>query len=70
MINLNKEKFKEDIREALMLKGTVLEDATKREVYEAVTTSIMKNVTANWLATRKTYEDKEVKQAYYLSAEF
>ena len=70
MININKEKFKEDIREALMLKGTVLEDATKRELYEAVTTSIMKNVAENWLATKKTYEDKEVKQAYYLSAEF
>jgi starch phosphorylase len=70
MINIDKEKFKEDIREALMLKGTLLEDATKREIYDAVTTAIMKNVAENWLDTKKTYDEKEVKQAYYLSAEF
>lgn len=70
MIDFNREKFKEDISDILVLKGTKLENATKREIYDAVTTSLMKLVSRNWMDTRASYDKQEVKQAYYLSAEF
>jgi len=70
MLEINKKKFKEDIIENLILRNTTLEKATKRELFDAVSNSVMKLVTKNWLATNETYEKEEVKQAYYLSAEF
>ncbi len=70
MITIDKKRFKEHIIETLNLRGTNLKKATKRELFDAVSLAAMSIVTKNWMETKETYEEKEVKQAYYLSAEF
>lgn len=70
MITIDKKAFKQHIVDNLRLNGTTLEEANKRELYDAVSKAAMNTVTENWLDTKKTYEQEDVKQAYYLSAEF
>jgi len=70
-MKLDKNKLKEQI--SLRLKrqfGKELSQASKQDIYDAVSSSVMDYVLDNWMATRKAYEAKPVKQAYYLSAEF
>ena len=70
MLKINKEEFKANIVNNLRFAGTTLENATKREIFDAVSKSAMNIITKDWLITKSTYEKEEVKQAYYLSAEF
>lgn len=70
MYKIDKEEFKKNITNNLQLMGTSIEKATKRNIFDAVSKSVMNIVTANWLNTVNTYEKFEVKQAFYLSAEF
>ncbi len=70
MLKINKEEFKANIVNNLRFAGTTLENATKREIFDAVSKSAMNIITKDWLNTKSTYEKEEVKQAYYLSAEF
>lgn len=70
-MKINKADFKTNVLSKLKERaGKTLETATKREVFEAVSYAAMDTVLDNWIATRKTYEEQDVKQAYYLSAEF
>jgi len=67
----DKEKFKASIRTRLKRNyGKNLEEASKHDIYDAVSTAVMDHIQTNWMATRKEYEDKKVRQMYYLSAEF
>ncbi len=70
MVTIDKTRFKEHIIETLNLRGTNLKKATKRELFDAVSLAAMSTVSKNWMETKETYEEKGVKQAYYLSAEF
>ena len=70
MLKINKEEFKANIVNNLRFAGTTLENATKREIFDAVSKSAMNIITKDWLITKSIYEKEEVKQAYYLSAEF
>ncbi len=70
MVTIDKTRFKEHIIETLNLRGTNLKKATKRELFDAVSLAAMSIVSKNWMETKETYEEKGVKQAYYLSAEF
>lgn len=70
MVDIDKKWFKEHIVETLNLRGTTLKKATKRELFDAVSLAAMSIVAKNWTDTKEVYEEKEVKQAYYLSAEF
>ncbi|BDU50738.1 glycogen/starch/alpha-glucan phosphorylase [Haliovirga abyssi] len=70
-MNINRGEFKENIK--LKLKeqfGKTISCATKQEIFDAVSRAAMDYVLDNWLDTKKTYAEEEVKQAYYLSAEF
>ena len=70
MLRVNKEEFKLSIIDNLRFLGTTLECATKREIFDAVSKTAMNIVTQDWLETKKTYDELDIKQAYYLSAEF
>lgn len=70
MFRINKEKFRTDTIRNLKLHGTILEKATKREIFEAVSKTAMDLVASDWRETKKTYDNEDIKQAYYLSAEF
>ena len=70
MLRIDKEEFKLSIIDNLRFFGTTLECATKREIFDAVSRTAMNIVTQDWLETKKTYDELDIKQAYYLSAEF
>ena len=70
-MKFDKETFKESIRTRLKRNyGKNLEEASKHDIYDAVSASVMENIQTNWMATRKSYEDGKIRQMYYLSAEF
>ncbi len=70
-MNFDKEAFKTSIRTRLKRNyGKHLEEANKHDIYDAVSASVMEYIQTNWMATRKTYEEKPCRQMYYLSAEF
>jgi len=70
-MKIDKKKFKDEIVEKLKIRfGKTLENATKREIFESVCYATMMYISDNWVATRQTYEKKNVKQAFYLSAEY
>jgi len=70
-MEFDKEKFKASIRTRLKRHyGKNLEEANKHDIYDAVSTAIMDHIQTNWMATRKQYEEGQVRQMYYLSAEF
>ena len=50
--------------------GKTLEEAHEFELYNAVSRAAMDFVVEQWYNTKKTYAKKQVKQAYYFSAEF
>ena len=70
-MEFDKEKFKNSIRTRLKRQyGKNLEEASSHDIYDAVSTAVMDHIQTNWMATRKEYEDNQVRQMYYLSAEF
>lgn len=65
------EKFKEDLSARLKRQyGKDISQANKHDLFDAVSASVMELIMENWMATRAEYNEKEVKQLYYLSAEF
>ncbi|WP_028973636.1 glycogen/starch/alpha-glucan phosphorylase [Spirochaeta cellobiosiphila] len=50
--------------------GKELSEASEHDIYDAVSSTIMDYILDHWMDTRKAYERKAIKQAYYLSAEF
>ncbi|MCQ2610881.1 MAG: glycogen/starch/alpha-glucan phosphorylase [Treponema sp.] len=65
------EKFKASLQERLKRQyGKDLSHANSHDLYDAVAACTREMFTSNWMATRAEYEKKNVKQLYYLSAEF
>jgi len=60
----NKETFKENIKNVLLSRGTSLENATEKEIYYAVSRSIVMSFLDKWK------EKKSEKRVSYFSAEF
>ena len=50
--------------------GKDISQATKHDLFDAVSASALEIIMPNWMETRRTYEAKPTKQLYYLSAEF
>lgn len=68
---IDKKKFQDSVKSKLRdLYTKTLEEATKVELYNAVSAAAMESIAEKMIATRKQYEEQDVKQAYYLSAEF
>lgn len=47
-----------------------LDDATPQDIYTALAHAVRDRLVHRWLATERTYEELDVKRAYYLSSEF
>jgi starch phosphorylase len=47
-----------------------LHDASSRDLYRAMAHAVRDRLVHRWLATQRTYDEKDVKRAYYLSSEF
>ena len=47
-----------------------LEDATKQQIFQAVSYAIKDAIVDNWMETQKTYEKEDPKIVYYMSMEF
>ncbi len=70
-MEFDKEKFTESVRARLKRNyGKNLEEASSHDIYDAVSSAVMDHIQTNWMATRKQYEERKVRQVYYLSAEF
>ncbi len=50
--------------------GKSLDDATPLDLYTALAHSVRDRLVHRWLVTEHTYEELDVKRAYYLSSEF
>lgn len=71
MQEITKEELKNKIKLALRRQyGKNLEEAKNYEIYYAVSRAVMDDVVEKWYNTKKTQAIKQVKQMYYLSAEF
>ena len=71
MIELNKKEFKENIIEYLKLfYRKNIDEATNQQLFHAIAYSLKNTIIEQWMATHKTYEEKDVKTVYYLSMEF
>lgn len=71
MQNINKEEFKksvEDYTKVLFRKS--VDEASKQQLFQAVSYSVKDLIIDQWMATHKEYEKKDVKTVYYLSMEF
>ena len=70
MKNINKADLKASIVKELRRDfGKTLEESHDYELYYAVSRAAMDYIVEKWYNTKKTYAVKQVKQAYYLSAE-
>ena len=70
-MNIDKKELKGSIIKKVRSQyGKTLEEAHEFELYNAVSRAAMDFVVEQWYNTKKTYAKKQVKQAYYFSAEF
>lgn len=71
MQNINKEELKksvEDYTKVLFRKS--VSEASKQQLYQAVSYAVKDIIIDQWMATHREYEEKDVKTVYYLSMEF
>lgn len=70
-MKFDSEKFKENLTARLRRQyGKDITQATKHDLFDAVSASALEIIMPNWMETRRVYEAKPTKQLYYLSAEF
>ena len=67
----DKETFINDVKANVKtLYRKTIEEATKQQVFQAVSYTIKDTIIDNWLATQKQYEIDDPKTVYYMSMEF
>ncbi len=63
--------FKRSVLDHLLYTcGKELPEASPLDLYRALAHSVRDRLVHRWLATQRTYEEQDVKRAYYLSSEF
>jgi starch phosphorylase len=68
---MNKEELKKSIEDNMkILFRKSIDEATKQQLFQAISYSIKDSIIDQWMATHKEYEDKDAKTVYYLSMEF
>ena len=71
MKEINKEEFKKEIEDYVkVLFRKTIEEADQQQLFQAVSYAVKDFIVDQWMATHKTYEEKDVKTVYYLSMEF
>ena len=67
----DKEVFIESVKSNLKtLYRQKLVDATKQQVFQAVSYAVKDTIIDNWMETQKVYEEEDPKMVYYMSMEF
>ena len=67
----DKEVFIESVKSNLKtLYRQTLVDATKQQVFQAVSYAVKDTIIDNWMETKKVYEEEDPKMVYYMSMEF
>lgn len=70
-LDFDKEAFKKEIvNNVKTLYRKTIDEATKQQVFQAVSYAIKDTIIDQWIATHKEYEKKNPKTVYYLSMEF
>ncbi len=68
---VSKEELKESIVRRLKRNFSKnLEQASRRELYDAAASTVMELIQSDWIKTTKNHEQKGVRQMFYFSAEF
>jgi starch phosphorylase len=63
--------FKRSVVDHLLFTcARMLREASPRDFYHAMALAVRDRLVHRWLATQRTYEERDVKVAYYLSSEF
>ena len=66
-----KEAFKQSVKDNVkFLYRKTLEEATKEQVFQAVSYTVKDVIIDNWLETQNAYEEQDPKVLYYMSMEF
>jgi starch phosphorylase len=70
-MTIDKEKLLEEVKRSLSQSfDKTVEDASSHQLYFAISKAVLGIIWHDWSKTRETYKTKEIKEAYYLSAEF
>ena len=70
-LDFDKEAFKKEVvNNVKTLYRKTIDDATKQQVFQAVSYAIKDTIIDQWIATHKEYEKENPKTVYYLSMEF
>ncbi|MCQ2506401.1 MAG: hypothetical protein MJ113_04395, partial [Lachnospiraceae bacterium] len=70
-MRFTKEELKQLIEENMLrLYRKTTEEATKQQLFQAVSFSVKELVLEDWMKTHKEYEAQDLKTVYYLSMEF
>lgn len=71
MKELNKDEFKKEVEDYVkVLFRKSVKEADNQQLFQAVAYAVKDFVVDQWMATHKTYEERDVKTVYYLSMEF
>lgn len=67
----DKEEFLKSVKNNVKtLYRKTIEEATKQQIFQAVSYTIKDTIIDNWLATQQQYEESDPKTVYYMSMEF
>ncbi len=71
MKEINKKTFKTEIEDYVKrLFRKSIGEADKQQLFQAVSYAVKDYIVDQWMATHKTYDEKDVKTVYYMSMEF
>ena len=71
MKEIDKEEFKKEVEDYVkVLFRKTIKEADQQQLFQAVSYAVKDFIVDQWMATHKTYEEKDVKTVYYLSMEF
>ena len=71
MKEINKEEFKKEIEDYVkVLFRKSIKEADDQQLFQAVSFAVKDIIVDQWMATHRTYEEKDAKTVYYLSMEF
>lgn len=70
-MTIDKDKFLNEVKRSLSQSfDKELNEASNHQLYFAISKAVLSAIWHDWEKTRKSYKSKDIKEAYYLSAEF
>lgn len=67
----NKEEFQKSVKDTVkLLSRKTIEDASKQEIFQAVSYTVKETIVNHWIETQKAMTEQDPKILYYMSMEF